>query len=460
MSSDAAPAPAVSLTNRWLIVVLLMGYAAIGHFNRVGISVAGTEVFIRQSQEGAPTHVAAGSTEPGVAARLTHVFSETEMGWVYTTFLIVYTVSMLPGGWLIDRFGAARALTWFGLSMGSFVAVTGAVGWLAGTPQQLWIGLLVIRGLAGMCSAPLHPGAAHAVADVTTARGRTTANGLVTAGALLGIALSYPLFGALIDRVSWPWAFVCCGLGMVAYAGVWRVLSAGRLPVPASSSETSTARSRGGEWVRPGNEESSERSSWTATQRRDLGILTLSYVAYGYFQYLFFYWMAYYFERVLHVPEVESRRASFIIALAQGAGMVLGGLSNDVVCRWIGVARGRRAIMLVGMSLSAVFALIAVNLTGVGPVACFMALAMGSQGMCEGIYWSTATDIGGRDRGFAGAFMNTGGNIGGFLSPVLTPMLAEQMGWPAAIGVACVICALGGVVWFGMQPSAEKGTSD
>src|SRR5688500_11520280 len=72
------PADALPASLRWRIVLLLTGYAALGHFNRIGISVAGSEIFIKQL---------------GV--------SETEMGWVYTTFLIVYTLCMMPGGWLI-----------------------------------------------------------------------------------------------------------------------------------------------------------------------------------------------------------------------------------------------------------------------------------------------------------------------------------------------------------------------
>ena len=78
-------------TNRWRNILLLMVYAGMGHFNRVGISVAGDELFI---------------PEKGI--------SEVQMGWVYTTFLIVYTIGMLPGGWLIDRFGSSRVLGWFG----------------------------------------------------------------------------------------------------------------------------------------------------------------------------------------------------------------------------------------------------------------------------------------------------------------------------------------------------------
>lgn len=436
MTSTASSS--LSAANRWLIVLLLMGYAAIGHFNRVGISVAGTEVFIQDKADMNSSLVEADAKQPAFAK----VFTKDEMGWVYSAFLIVYSIGMLPGGWLIDRIGASKALTMLGLTMGSFVVLTGILGWLMSIPNHFWMALIVIRSLAGLCSAPLHPGAAHVVSDVTTIRGRATGNGLVTAGALLGIAFSYPLFGKLMDDLSWQGAFVVSGLAMIAYALIWTLLTARKLPAPQPASSQPAADST---------------IPWPLLKHSDLWVLTLSFAAYGYFQYLFFYWMGYYFEKVLHVPEVESRQAAFIIALSQGAGMVIGGLSNDFICRRLGTARGRRGIVLFGMGLSALFALVSVNLKDASQVALFMALAMGSQGMCESIFWTTATEIGGKSRGFAGAFLNTGGNIGGFISPVLTPIMADRIGWTGAIAVACGICALGGVVWFWIKlPDSDQ----
>ncbi|MFN8709862.1 MAG: MFS transporter, partial [Planctomyces sp.] len=90
---------------RWQIVGLLMGFAFLGHFNRVSISVAGSEVLTR---------------EGGI--------SNEQMGWVYSAFLIVYTAGMLPGGWLIDRLGPRIALTAMGLGMGFCVVLTGVLG--------------------------------------------------------------------------------------------------------------------------------------------------------------------------------------------------------------------------------------------------------------------------------------------------------------------------------------------
>ncbi len=348
---------------------------------------------------------------------------------------------------MIDRIGAAKALVLLGLTMGSFVVLTGALGWVMTGPQQLWLGLLVIRSLAGLCSAPLHPGAAHVVSEVTRDRGRATANGLITAGAVIGIACCYPVFGGLMDWLTWQWAFVVSGAILISYGVLWLRLAVPRLPSPADSSSTAS------EATKP-SESPSALAAVKLLLRHDLWLLTLSYAAYSYFQYLFFYWMQNYFEDVLKVPDIESRRVAFWIALSQGAGMAIGGLGTDVACRLCGRTMGRRGIVLFGMGVSAVFAAIAVQLTDYQDVAIYFAIAMGTQGMCEGVFWTTATDIGGRSRGFSGAFMNTGGNLGGLISPVLTPAMAATIGWPKAIAVACIISGIGGLVWFWITPPA------
>lgn len=443
--SDAPTSP-LSAANRWLVIFLLMGFAALGHFNRIGIGVAGAEVFIRPTgAETPPATTLTTETSRAASQGFYQVFSETKMGFIYTAFLVVYTCAMLPGGWLIDRIGSARALTLLGLAMGTFVVLTGVFGWVMSTPNQLWTGLLVIRGLAGMCSAPLHPSASHAIADVTAPVGRSTGNGLVTTGAVLGIACTYPLFGWMIDKFSWQWAFVISGVVLISYALIWKRLTAARLPGPTAVRAHAS-----------GDTSSDTESPWPLLQHAGLWLVSLSYFAYSYYQYLMFYWMSYYFEKVLHVPAADSRQYSFFITLSQGFGMFIGGVGNDLICRSMGLARGRRLFMVGGMGLCALLTLVAVNQVKSIHVALFMALAMGAEGMCESIYWTTATEIGGKSRGFAGAFLNTIGNVGGFLSPVLTPIIAQSLGWDVAIGIACGICGIGGVMWFWIDTIKAK----
>lgn len=400
----------------WRVIVLLVIYAAMGHFNRVGIAVVGSEVFIPKN---------------GI--------SPIQMGWIYTTFLMTYTFWMLPWGSIIDRIGSRRSLEIFGLTMGAFVAMTGALGWITQDTFTLWLGLLIVRGLAGASSAPLHPGAAHVISECVPRRSQASANGLVTAGALVGIAFCYPVFGWLVDRIDWPWAFVICGGTMVAYTAVWHWTTL-RLPyrVHEHSSTNSSI-----EW----------NAVYLLVSRPNVWLLTFSYAAYGYFQYLFFYWMDFYFTKVLQVDAGESRQAMFYIMLAQGAGMAIGGLSTDAICRQLGVRIGRCTIVVTGMVLAACLGVRGVNANGLMSIACYLAASMAALGMCEGVFWTTATDIAGRARGFSGAFMNTGGNLGGLISPVLTPYMAEQMGWPNAIKVACAVVGLGGAVWFLIRPA-------
>ena len=409
--------------NRWRIVFLLMGYAALGHFNRIGITVAGDEIFIPKL---------------GI--------SEVQMGWVYTAFLIVYTIGMLPGGWLIDRWGSARMLTVFGLGLGAFVVLTGSLGGLTSTAVVLLTGLLVVRSLAGAFNAPLHPGAAHVVSDVMPDSRRASANGMITAGALIGIACCYPVFGWLLDRLTWPWAFVVSGAALMTYGLLWRLLATPALPVPKPQTHVSSQRDL--------------QAVQALLRRRDLWLITLSYAAYGYFQYLFFYWMGYYFKDVLNIPNVDSRWAQFWIMLAQGAGMALGGLGTDAVCRRLGTTGGRRVIVLTGMGLGAAFGVLAVNVNGLFNVALYLAISMAATGMVEGVFWTTATDIGGKSRGVSGAFMNTGGNIGGFISPVLTPFIAEYIDWTGSIVLACVVSAVGGLLWLLIDPQQTREPAD
>jgi MFS family permease len=194
---------------------------------------------------------------------------------------------------------------------------------------------------------------------------------------------------------------------------------------------------------------------WSLMRQSNLWLIALSYAAYGYFQYLFFYWMGYYFKEVLHVPEVEARWTTFWILLAQGAGMAIGGWSTDSVCRALGTANGRRVIVMTGMGLGALFGLLAVNLTEQRQVAICLAVSMAALGLCEGVFWTTATEISARGKGFSAAFMNTGGNLGGLVSPVLTPLLAQSLGWPGAITVACAVAGLGGSLWLLISPTVH-----
>lgn len=432
MSTASSAAPATRV--RWLIIAMLTGFTFLAHFNRISISVAGAERF---TQEGG--------------------LSKQQMGTVYSAFLLVYTLGMLPGGWLIDRLGARIALAGMAIGMGVCVVLTGGLGLIGLPTAGMLVPLIIIRSFAGICSVPLHPGAAHSVASWMPLQSRVTANGIVTAGALLGIAFAYPGFGWLMDRLDWPVAFICCGVFMVGYALVWLAVSAEnpqkhtwcnageRSLVISKLSPVAITNSLGTDLLRLfGN--------------RSFLLLSFSYAAIGYFQYLFFYWVESYFQEVLNLPVTTSRNAAFSVMFAMAVGMAFGGFLSDALCNRFGRRRGCQMTAIVGMGLGMLFGWLGVIAASPQMAVMWFSLAMGSIGTCEGIFWTTVPILERQRSGLACAFLNTVGNGIGQIAPILTPLVAKHYGWHAAIQVACVVCGVGAALWFWINP--EEPSSD
>jgi MFS transporter, ACS family, D-galactonate transporter len=417
---------------RWLIVAMLVGLVFLAHFNRIAISVAGSERFIGPD-----------------------ALSEQQMGRVYSAFLLVYTIGMLPGGWLIDRIGPRWALAAMGVGLGLCAALTGVLGVFGLAVAALYLPLLLIRGLAGASSITLHPGAARAVSLWFPLSGRSFANGLVTAGALVGIALTYPVFGWLMDKLDWPLAFVVSGAALLLMGLVWSVLAADD---PAGHPGTNAAERElvAAEQRVPPRSVATMREILGLFRNRSLVLLTLSYGAYSYVQYLYFYWIEYYFKNSLSMPGEKSREAAFTITMAMAVGMAFGGWGADRLGGWLGHGAGRRLVAFTGMGLCAALSLLGVRTTDSQQIVWCFSLAFWALGACEAIFWTTAAGLEPRNGGLACALLNTGGNGVGMLAPLLTPVIGQAFGWDTAIVAGCAICTVGGLLWLGIAPEAPR----
>jgi sugar phosphate permease len=428
---------------RWRILAVLLAFSFVSWFNRVSMSVAYVERIKSQLD-----------------------ISPEAIGYVYSALLFAYMLCMTPGGWFADRYGARRALAVMGLGSALFVALTGIVG-LAALPVLATVAaLLVVRSALGVFTAPIYPASGLAIAHWFPARQRAGANGAIMAAALLGIASCYHVFGALLDRFDWPAAFVLAGAvtALLALLWIWtardrpdqhprvnpeeiRFIHGGNLGEPPHNApgETTVAAPDTGEGGR-----------WRALlANRSLLLLTLSYAAIGYFEYLFYFWMEYYFEDVLKLEKVASRNYATILSLAMAAGMVLGGWLADALTRVWGRRLGRAAVVVVGMLGGATFLGVGLLPTEPGWIVLWFALAMAAVGATEGPMWATALELGGRNRATAAGLFNTGGNAGGMLAPMITPKVSKAFGWPWGIGLGSLVCLAGVCLWLWINPDQD-----
>jgi MFS family permease len=431
---------------RWRILALLLAFSFMSWFNRASMAAAGDISIMPQ-----------------------YGISKETMGTVYSAFLLVYAIFMTPGGWFIDRFGARLALIVMGFGSALFGALTGCVGFLS-------VGLiipafLVVRGLMGLLSAPIYPASGRIVSRWLPYPQRAMGNGLVTCAAPLGIACTFVGFGALIDWVGWPFAFLITGGITGLFAMLWAISGTNR---PEEHPAVNAAEQRLIEidepaWSvqkKPNDELPSESEpkeevahppatvGWShLLSNRSLVLLTISYGAVSYFEYLFTFWMHHYFDDVLHLGEVNSRYYAGILYVAEAVGMALGGWLSDRMQQVYGYRRGRAIVPVAGMLLSA--ALLGLGLTASHPAAIvtWFALAVGAVGMCEGPFWATAIELGGRSAGTSAGICNTGGNVGGLIAPIITPWVAGMFGWLWGIGLGSLVCVAGATLWLGIDPA-------
>jgi MFS family permease len=393
-----------------------MTLVLISHFNRISISTAGDARIMEQ-----------------------YGIQPTRMGVVYSAFLFTYTLFMIPGGLFIDRFGTRVALATVGLGSAVFVALTGAVGLTFEDPLRVFFGLILARGLMGIFSAPLHPASARSVSHWVAPSAQSRINGLVNGSALVGIAATPPAFGLIIDLWGWPAAFLVMAGVTTAVALAWAVLARERPERGTAEAPGESASSTSGEWL-------------DLLRDRSLVLLTLVYAAIGYFQYMFFYWMNFYFEKVLRLPEQESHFYAAIPPLAMAVGMPLGGWLSDRLEHSGGGAGRRKIVPMAGMAAGAALLFAGVAARDPAWIAAWFALALGAVGMAEGPSWATAIELGGRRGGSSAALFNTGGNAGGILAPIITPAVGERLGWGSAVGLGALICLAGLVLWLWVEP--------
>ena len=86
-----------------------------------------------------------------------------------------------------------------------------------------------------------------------------------------------------------------------------------------------------------------------------------------------------------------------------------------------------------------------------------LALATACVLSVEGPFWATMMEIEGTRTGTAGGIMNVGSNVGGFISPTLTPIIAARIGWEHALQVSAAVALVAAALWLGIGSENTKG---
>ncbi len=356
------------------------------------------------------------------------------LGRVFSAFLLGYALCQVPAGMLADRFGARRVLALAALSW------AGAIALMAWAPVGSALAVLLgARLLLGIGEAPTFPAAAAAVSLHVPADARGRANGIVIAAIGLGSAIAPPLLSGVMVRWGWRAALAVSALPALAVALVW--LSVREMPPVLAAEEPAARRADpGGGLATP-----------------SFALLTASYSLQGYVGYIFVFWFYLYLVDVRKFDLLRGALYASLPWLLSIVSIPLGGVVSDALVARLGPAWGRRIVPMAGLIGGAAFLSAGARTPDARVAAVCLALATALVLSVEGPFWAAMMEVAGGRSGTAGGIMNMGSNVGGLISPALTPVLAAWIGWEYALHVAAALSVVGGLLWLGVGPRPAAG---
>ena len=387
---------------RWLLIGWLFVISAVSYLDRVNISIAGQ------------------------AMAAEHGLSRIQLGNVFSAFVLGYALFQAPGGWIADRLGPRRTLTFGLLWWGVFTALTAAV------PSLLL--LLIVRFGLGTGEAVVYPSSNRLVADWVPANEQGRANGIIFAGVGAGAGLAPPLIVYFMQQHGWRSSFYASALIGVAVAAVWFLMAKDRPSTAVKDAQ------------RPS-------TPWRAIfASRELTAMSLSYFAYGYAAWIFFSWFFIYLNAVRGLDLKASRYYAMLPFLAMAVCSPFGGWISDALSRARGLRIGRSAVAAISMVLAAVFIATATQVSSARLASVILAGGAGARYLSQSSFFSVTAEIAGPCAGTVSGIMNMGGQIGATVTATLTPVLAERFGWTTSFVTAAVLCAAGGFAWLAVDP--------
>jgi ACS family glucarate transporter-like MFS transporter len=370
------------------------------------------------------------------------------MGWILSAFLLGYSLSQVPGGYLSDRYGPRRVLI-MAIAWWSILTATTALAprlFLTGWVGVAW-SFAVVRFLIGIGEAPSAPAYTKIVANWMGSSRR----GLGSSFNLLGIGLGGVLTPMLITLVmqQWGWrtAFYGCGLLGIAAVLAWYFLATDR---PDQNQRVNQEEleliARG----RPQRKQVSSESGvpwWRIFTNRSIIALVLGYFCQGFPIYFFHTWLFIYLVRVRGFSLAQGGFYGATPYLAIALASPLGGQFSDFAVRRFGKRLGRRVAVWVGMFSSAILLWEGAHAANKVTAILLLATAAGCNMFASVTFWAACIDLGHEYSGSVAGLMNTFGNLGGFFSPVVTAYLASEFGWTAALTLASLVTVGSGCCW-------------
>jgi MFS transporter, ACS family, glucarate transporter len=370
--------------------------------------------------------------------------SKDQMSVIYSAFALAYAAFEVPTAWWADRSGTRRVLTRIVLWWSTFTILT-AAAWS-------FTSLLVTRFLFGVGEAGAWPSVARTFSRWIPCSERGTVQGIFFSGAHLAGGVT-PMIGlVLIQVMNWRAVFVLFGLMGVVWAAVWYHWFRNDPKEHPSVHPAELAR------IVAGREASdAHHQGWAYWKRllthRNTLPLCLMYFPNSFAFYFCITWLPTYLKEKHGFDAMSLGFFAGLPLILSVLGDLFGGLATDAVAKRFGLLLGRAGVGAAAYVLAGSAMILAGVIAQPALAAWMIAVAVGMSMFTLGASWSTCLDIGGSHAGVVSAAMNTSGQIGSVLSPLMVTFLLKRFGdWNLPLFVMGGLFLVGAVCWGLINP--------
>ncbi len=420
MSIEAAGSRVTAGTGRWperyKLIALSVLAAFICYIDRVNISVA---VIAMQEQ---------------------YAWTETQKGYVLSSFFVGYMLFMAPSGWLANRYGGktilALAVFWWSL-------------WTLLTPPAAslsFAALIAARILMGLGEAAMFPAVYSLYGRWVPVAERSRAVALLIGGIPLGTMFAVMTTGWIVGAHGWPMVFYLFGGVGVIWTFVW-LRSAYETPAehPRISREELALLEANTESCRdrppvPWRRIFTSSAVWA---------LFINHFCSNWVFYILLAWLPSYFRTQLGISITSAGLYSAGPWLSMLVCGILGGLFADrLVRRGVDLTLVRKSMQIAALVGSAACMFAARDVATPGMALALMCGALGLLALSWSGFLPNHLEIAPRHADVLMGITNTAGTVPGIIGIALTGWLVDLSGtYTTAFALAAGINLFGAVVW-------------
>ena len=376
--------------------------------------------------------------------------SMTQMGYVFSAFTFAYAIFEIPSAWWGEKIGARRVLARIVAWWSAFTMLTAAATGFV----SLWL----IRFLFGAGEAGAWPNATRVFSRWIPVTERGRVQGIFFAGAHLAAGLTPPLVLFLLQFVGWRSLFLIFGsLGFIwalAWLRWFRDLPSDHPGV----NEAELNHIQGGLTAEPSGHAATVNGAMMRSLLNNPNIWLLSVVAFAnsYGFYFVITWLPT-FLGTLGFSNTQLALYSGLPMLFAVPADLLGGVTTDYLARRLGLRLGRALVGGLAYAVAAGAMFAATQYTGNPHLAAILlATAGGASMFALAASWASCMEIGTAQSGLASATMNTIGQVGGMLSPIVLALLVERSGaagrWELPLQIIASLYLVSALCWLFINP--------